>query len=385
MSTRTRYLKYLCVFSLIAHTYLPLSAMQDEEGGIRLYTPFTKISVPPGETVDYSIDVINDGTSIETVDLVVSGMPKGWDYTLKSGGWSVEQISVLPNEKKTVTLNVDVPLQVRKGNHSFRVIAKNADALSLTLNVSETGTFKTEFTSEQANMEGHASSNFTFSTTLKNSTAEKQLYSLRSNAPRGWNVTFKPNYKQATAVEIEPNESTSINIEIDPPHNVKAGTYKIPVRAVTSSTSAELELEVVITGSYELELTTPSGLLSSDITAGKEERIELLVKNTGSSELNNIRFSASEPRNWDVTFEPDTIEFLEAGNNAQVVAMVTSDEKAIPGDYAINITAQTPEASSRVSFRISVKTPLLWGWLGFLIIIAALGGVYYLFRKYGRR
>ena len=124
-----------------------------------------------------------------------------------------------------------------------------------------------------------------------------------SIAPKRWNVTFKPNYKQATAVEIEPNESTSINIEIDPPHNVEAGTYNIPVRAVTSSTSAELELEVVITGSYEMELTTPSGLLSSDITAGKEERIELLVKNTGSSELKNIRFSASEPRNWTVSFE----------------------------------------------------------------------------------
>jgi uncharacterized membrane protein len=32
-----------------------------------------------------------------------------------------------------------------------------------------------------------------------------------------------------------------------------------------------------------------------------------------------------------------------------------------------------------------VKTPMLWGWVGVLIIFIALGSVYYLFRKFGRR
>jgi uncharacterized membrane protein len=47
--------------------------------------------------------------------------------------------------------------------------------------------------------------------------------------------------------------------------------------------------------------------------------------------------------------------------------------------------ARTPEVNSAAEFRIAVKTPIIWGWLGILIIIAACGGVYYLFRKYGRR
>ena len=38
----------------------------------------------------------------------------------------------------------------------------------------------------------------------------------------------------------------------------------ISVRAATGTTSAELELEVVVTGSYQMELTTPRGLLSTD-------------------------------------------------------------------------------------------------------------------------
>lgn len=352
---------------------------------IDLYTPYTRVSVPPGESVDYTIEIKNNGNETKKIDVSVTGLPRSWDYSLKAGGYSINQIAVLPGQKKTLSLKIKVPLQVNKGNHRFRVIARNYAELPLTINVSEKGSFKSEFTSDQANMEGHSKSSFTFTTKLNNQTGEKQTYSLRAEAPRGWNVIFKPNYKQATAVEIDANNTSNISIEIKPPYNVKTGTYKIPVRAVNSSTSAELELEVVITGTYDLELTTPNGLLSSKITAGKEKQIELVVKNTGSSELTRIIFHSSKPKDWDVSFKPDTVLRLGAGENTRVFTTIKADEKAIPGDYGVNITAQTAEVSSTASFRISVKTPLLWGWLGIAIIILVLGIIYYLFRKYGRR
>lgn len=381
MSVLTRFFN-LSVFPL---TFLLCCQQAIAANGITLYTPYTKISVPPGESIDYSVDVINNGGSVKNVNISIAGIPEGWDYTLKSGGWTIDQISVLPGEKKTFSLKVDVPLQVDKGNHTFRVLTRNYGSLPLVVNVSEQGTYKSEFTSDQANMEGHAKSSFTFQTELKNHTGEKQLYSLRASAPRGWNIVFKPNYKQATAVEINPNESSKITVEIKPPHNIEAGNYKIPVQAITSATSANLDLEVVITGSFDLELTTPTGLLSAGLTAGSEKQIELLARNIGSSELTNVRLSESKPKNWEVTFSPDTIPQLGAGASQKVIATIKADDKAIPGDYVTNITAQTPEATSKIAFRISVRTPLLWGWLGILIILGALGGVYYLFQKYGRR
>lgn len=68
-----------------------------------------------------------------------------------------------------------------------------------------------------------------------------------------------------------------------------------------------------------------------------------------------------------------------------MVATVKASKKALPGDYVTKIEARTPETTSAAEFRISVKTPLIWGWVGILIIIGACGGVYFLFRKYGRR
>jgi uncharacterized membrane protein len=383
MSVRTVFSNrvFLPLFLAISLQFNAVSAAD----GVTLYTPYTKVSVPPGESIDYSIDIINKSDATKNVEVWLSGLPNSWTYALKAGGWNIKQLSILPGEKKTLSLKVEVPLKVNKGNYQFKVVANNYDALLLTVNVSEQGTFKTEFTTDQANMEGHAKSTFTYKTKLKNRTGDKQLYSLRSNTPPGWQVTFKPNYKQATSVEIEPNASSDISIEITPPINIASGTYKIPVSAVTNTSSANLELEVVVTGSYDIELTTPTGLLSTSITAGDTKRIELVVKNTGSADLNDIDFSASSPSNWEVVFEPQKIDRLKAGENTHVFATIKADKKAITGDYVTTLTAKTFSVSSKAAFRISVKTPMLWGWVGILIILGALGSVYYLFRKYGRR
>jgi uncharacterized membrane protein len=350
-----------------------------------LYTPYTKVSVPPGESIDYAIDVINNGESLEKLDLAVSGLPRSWTYTLKAGALNVRQVSVLPGEKKSLSLRIEVPFKVNKGNYMFRIIAGDSHTLPLTVNISEQGTFKTEFVTKQANMQGNAGSTFTYSAELKNRTGEAQTYSLRGEMPRGWTVLFRANGKQVTSVDAEDNSSVNVSIEIKPSDPVEEGNYSIPVRAEAGSSSAELNLEAVITGTYKIELTTPTGLLSSNIVAGDEKKIELVVKNTGTSVLSDIQLSHSAPANWEVSFDPKNIETLLAGREASVTATIKADRKAIPGDYLTNLEARTPETSSKVSFRMSVRTPMLWGWIGIFIIIAAIGIVWYLFRKYGRR
>lgn len=356
-----------------------------ESDSITLYTPYTKIAVPPGQSIDYSIDLINSSRGVINVDISIKGLPGGWNYSLKAGGFNIRELSVLPNEKKTINLRVDVPLKVNKGNYRFQITAGSLSVLPLSVLVSEKGDFKTEFTADQANMQGNSTATFTFQAVLKNRTADQQLYALMTNPPRGWNIIFKYMNKQVTSVEINANSNANITIEVDPPDMVEAGTYKIPVRAATNGSSADLGLEVVITGSYGIELTTPAGLLSTSITAGDRKRIELVVKNTGSAELKNIQFTANAPRDWEVTFDPKKIEKVEAGMTAQLFASIKASKKAIAGDYATTMEAKTPEVSSKASFRISVKTSMLWGWVGVLIIFIALGSVYYLFRKFGRR
>jgi uncharacterized membrane protein len=212
-----------------------------------------------------------------------------------------------------------------------------------------------------------------------------QIYALMADAPRGWTVTFKSKYQPITSVSIEPNNAQDIVVEIKPPEEVETGNYKIPIKAVTSTTSADLDLQAVILGTYNIFLSTPTGLVSTRITAGEEKKVDFIVQNTGSSVLSDIQLQAKAPVNWEVTFDPKTVVSILPGKTAQIVAIIKASKKAIPGDYAINFTARTAEVTSNLNFRVSVETPMLWGWIGVFVILISLAIVYYLFRKYGRR
>ncbi|GET27022.1 NEW3 domain-containing protein [Prolixibacter sp. NT017] len=381
MSTRTKWLS----LSLTLLFQLVFIGTYAAGTGVELYTPYTRISVPPGETINYNIEVINNTSQIQTMPISVVGMPRGWDSQLKSGGWKISQISVLPGKKEKLSLKVDVPLKINKGSYHFKVLAGGYTSLLLNVVVSKRGTYQTEFTTDQPNMKGNSKASFTFKAKLKNSTDNNQLYALKADAPRGWNVTIKASYKEVASVNIAPNAEKDISIQIKPPSEVKAGTYRIPVTASSGTTSAEIALEVVITGTFNMDLTTPTGLLSTDITAGDQKQVEFLVRNTGSSDLKDINFDVTKPTDWKVTFDPKKIIDLQAGKTTKVMATIQASKKAIAGDYVTKIEAKTPEIGTKAELRVTVKTPMLWGWIGVFIILLALGSVFYLFRKYGRR
>jgi uncharacterized membrane protein len=356
---------------------------------LSLYTPYTGISVTPGETIDYSFEIINDTSDIQHVSFRVEDLPDGWNKEITSGGWQLEKLSVKPNESEKFSVNVEVPLQVTKNTYQFYIVAESGsgieDRLPMTVNISEKGTFKTELSSEQPNMEGSADSSFTYELSLRNRTAQEQLYSLTADAPRGWDVNFEVDSKSVTSVTVESNSTKDIRVAITPPQEVKAGEYQIPIKASTSSTSAETTLEAVITGNFDIQLSTPTGRLSEDITAGKEKTIELEVSNTGTVPLRDIDLKAKQPVNWEVTFEPEKIVKLDAGKTETVRAKIKASEKAIAGDYVVELDATTPEVSSKAQFRMQVETSMLWGWVGVLLIVGVLVGIYYFIYKYGRR
>lgn len=355
---------------------------------ITLYTPYTGLSVTPGETLTYNVDVINDGGSIQNMTFEAKGLPKGWESSIIAGGNSIQQLSVRPGNEQQITIEVNVPLEVEKDDYRFELVANangNTASLPFLVTVSEEGTFKTELTSEQPNMEGHADSTFSYTATLKNYTAEQQHYSLSSNAPKGWGVQFQADGNSVTSVTLEPNETKDIDIEIQPAENVKEETYTIPIVASAGSTNSELELEAAITGTYSLNLTTPDETLSTDVTAGRSRVVDLVVENNGTADLTDIQLTAEAPSNWEATFSQDRIASLPTGEKVTVQATINAPDDAISGDYVTTFKVETAEVSADAPFRVSVKTSTLWGIVGIGIILLVIGGLYYIFKKYGRR
>ncbi len=370
---------------VLAFATLFWSALKLTSQGIILYTPYTSISVSPGESVEYSVEVINKSKSLKNVPLYVRNLPQGWTYDIKSGGWKLSQIAVLGDEKKTVNLKIDIPYVVKKGTYHFQLTSPGIAVLPLTIEITKEGTSRSELSTTTPSMPGQAGSTFSFNLDLRNRSADRQVYVLSSEAPKGWEVIFKSSGKYVSSVNIESGNTEKLIFEVTPPSDIPAGDYNIRVYATTATNTATLDLTVTIKGSYKMELTTPRGLLSTSVPVGRIKELELWVKNIGSSTLSDISLEYTGPSGWEVAFEPKKIIKIEPGKYEKVTAKIKSDRKSIPGDYVVNLEARNQETSSKISLRVSVKTPLLYGWMGIVVIALGIFIIYYLFKKYGRR
>ena len=64
---------------------------------------------------------------------------------------------------------------------------------------------------------------------------------------------------------------------------------------------------------------------------------------------------------------------------------MTPSADAIAGDYELALTAKGAEATDSVSIRVTVETSPVWFIVGILLIAAVFGGLFWVFRTYGRR
>ncbi len=383
------------LISILSFCLVPLIAQsQSASQGIILYTTYTNRSVTPGQNLKYSIEVINRTNRIQNITFSVQGVPDSWNPALTAGSNAIQQIAVKPEDlgsgfSENINLDLDIPLKIEKGDYPFKVVARAGSGLEyvlpLRIKVTEQGIFETELQADQANMEGYTDSNFNYNLTLKNRTAQEQNYALRADAPQGWSVRFRVGGDYVTSVALPSNESKSINVRVTPSQKVKADTYTINVEAASGSTSGRTTLETVIKGKHDLVLTTPSGRLSTQVTAGGTNDIKLLLKNTGTVPLRDIELSSSSPVGWSVKFDDEKIPQLNAGESTTVNATISAASKAIAGDYRLKIEADTPDVSSEAAFRVTVSKSLAWSSVGIAIILFVAGGISYLFKKYGRR
>jgi uncharacterized membrane protein len=241
------------------------------------------------------------------------------------------------------------------------------------------------FTARLMNLEATSKETFRYNASLYNGQNRQVIYDLQATVPPGWNTSFKIDGMQITSFRLDSNKTQDISIELTPSPTTKPGKYEIPVVAVSDEGKLELNLEAVVKGSYSLELTTPSGVLSDEVTEGSRKPIYLTLKNEGTLPLDNLDLTAQTPTKWNVTFEPSKVERLDPGKSINVTAQLNVPDKTIAGDYLTTFTASNANATTNTSYRLTVTTSWLTGWLGVLVIVIAIGIVYLLIRKYGRR
>ena len=367
------------------------AAQAEIEPYVELSTPYPAMTVNAGDSLTLELALDNYSGASQTFALSVDECPEGWTTSLEASGRRVSRVHVRNGEViEDVSLEVEVPLDTAEGEYSIVLGAEGegySDALEISLTVSAEELGQSSFEVEYPSQEGDSSTDFTFSATLINNTLNDQSYALSASAPTGWSVSFLPSGEttKVAALGLEARTTQGVDIEVTPPENVEAGTYEIPCTATTVSEKMSFTLSVTITGTYGLTLSTPSGLLSTDAVANQETAVQILLTNTGNTDLTNISLTSSTPDGWSVRYATEVVDLIEAGASVETTAYITPAESSISGDYATVLSATQSNASDTVELRITVKTETTWGIVGVAVIVVLLVIVALIMRKYGRR
>lgn len=360
----------------------------DAQQAVQLVTPYPAILVESGKNVNLPVRVVTP--SPRRVDLAVIEAPPGWQATLTGGGYTINGVFGDPAAPPTVQLTVKVPPGVGQG--TYRVVVRGSaaggqDILPIDLTVGQVTQGAVTLTSEFPSQRGGSDRTFNYKLTLVNNTPEATTFNLSGRGPRGWEVSVHPtNETQAASVNVEGGQSAEITADVDPPDEVTAKKYSVTVRAEAPGKSAETTLETEITGSARLSVTTAEERLNTDAVAGRATEVDIMVRNEGTAPVRAVKLSSSPPTGWEVSFRPETIAEIAPRRSGRAVAVITPSGDAVAGDYNLEVTATgATGGSSDASIRVTVKTSPLFGFLGLVVIGAAIYFLLRVFTQYGRR
>ncbi|HWM20595.1 MAG TPA: NEW3 domain-containing protein [Ilumatobacteraceae bacterium] len=363
-------------------------ASASADPALTISTPYPSVAAQPGSTVEFDVSV--SAGIIEPVDLEIAEVPDGWSTTMRGGGFVVQSVTAAPDTPGEVTLEVTVPPDADAGNYPLVLAASDgADRreLIITLVVQEQVDAGIGLTADFPSLRGDPGSAFSYTLTITNNTPEEETFTFAPQGPQGWTVTASPTAEaQAATVTIEAGGTSTVTVTATPPDTAAEGDYPIDV-AVTAASGASgtISLTAQVTGTPELTLATADQRLDVSGGAGDQKRLSMMIANTGTAALEDVKFAATAPTGWEVSFEPDTIENVRPNETAQVTAVISPAEDAVAGDYAIAVRSSAGSDSSEMELRFSLEGSRTLGVIAIGVIVAVIALLAGVFLRFGRR
>jgi uncharacterized membrane protein len=376
-------------------------AAEAPKESFNLILPFKDLTVGQGQEATMDAEIVNRTRQPVEVSLSIDSAPQGWDINFNSRypSYPVRSVMVQASDQtttKSTTLEfkAKVPDNAKPGTYPVKVTAKDSNGptqyvstvnFRVTSKKVETGGLK--LTSQYPVLTTPSGQTLKFTVDLKNETNKPLTASLVSQAPAGWALRFKPQFgdTQISSIALKENATETLSVEIDSPTRADAGDFPVVIRARAGAFEASTNLKVTLRGVTDLKLGTTSGTLNASVTAGAKTPVPFLVGNAGTAPVRNLAFVTKKPDKWTIEFKPDKIDALNPGEVREISMEISAPARAIAGDYAITVSANSSDTTKSVDFRVTVATATLWGWIGAAIVGAVVLGLAIVFWRLGRR
>jgi uncharacterized membrane protein len=369
-------------------TVLGAGATVHADGPLTVSTPYPAIVTQPGSTVKLDIDVAS--TSTQPVDLALGGLPDGWTATLRGGGFVVEAVTATPAAPAKATLEVAVPAAAAPGSYPITITGTDPEAtstVSVMFDVQQQVDNGIQITADFPSLKGAPATAFSYNLTVTNNTPEQQTFTFDPTGPEGWTVTASPTAEaNAQTVSIDAGGTSTIKVSATPPDSVQSGEYPISV-GVTAANGAtgKIDLTAEVTGAPKLELATADQRLDVKGHANSEHRVPMILSNSGTAPLEDVKLAGTAPKDWEISFDPQSVADIKPNETAQVTAIIKPSKDAVAGDYAMTVRSSAGSESSNIDLRYTLQGSRTLGFVAVGVIVVAFLALAGVFVKFGRR
>jgi len=186
--------------------------------------------------------------------------------------------------------------------------------------------------------------------------------------PTGWYAGVVSGSQEIPAIILKSGSRQSLQLFAVTLVDQEPGEYPFKVTFKSGIEGDPLEESIdftaVITATYEIVLTTKTGELSTDLTAGKDNHYKLIVTNNSSISVENITLTSTEPEGWQVSFDKEKIEsmlHIVEGKKENVKTIMDTVEKFFENlhleieDWKISVEESREGTRVFVRFQIIVK------------------------------
>ena len=393
--------------SLLALTGgVPISAAEKESDkkevveskeSFNLILPFRDVTVGQGQEVTMDTEVVNRTKNPVQVSLSIEGVPEGWEVGFNSRypSYPIRSVMVQGEKSTTIEFKAKVSEKTKPGDYEVKVSAKDdigktsyADKILFRITSKKIETGGLKLTSQYPMLTTPSGQTLKFTVDLKNETNKPLTASLIAQGPTGWSIRFKPQFgdTQISSIQLRENATETLSVEIDSPSRADAGEHPVTVRARAGAFEASTNLKVSLRGVTDLKIgVTDQYMLNASVTAGQKTSVPFIVGNAGTAPVRNVAFVTKKPDKWTIDFKPDKIDALNPQELREISMEITAPARAIAGDYAIGVTANSADANKSIDFRVTVATATLRGWIGAGIVALVVVGLVAVFWRLGRR
>ena len=253
----------------------------------------------------------------------------------------------------------------------------------------ETLTFDMNYS--EVNAYGIIGERFEFKVDVTMDAPEDQYFELEKEIPSGWSIVVNPGSLgvDVPLLKLKPGKKESLTIICRPLIKQEPGEYvfKLTLKSAEEGKLLQesVEFKALVKSAGVLSLTTPTGMLNTEVRPDRDNIYTLIIENTGTAPVEDISISAQqEPEGWQVEFE-DKIDILQVGEKMEIEANIIPPNRTIAGDYSIRFLVTSGEDTDILDLRTAVQTPLIWRILGIALIAFVIAGIAVVFERLGRR